>query len=141
VYATADFVLPFVCMIENIEIGIDIEKVERFCEFQKTERNPFLELTFTVTELSYCFDQARPAEHLAGRFAAKEAVIKALANVTGNAMAHNEIEIERNKKGAPVVTLLQSELPDWDIKVSISHTNDTAVAVAVVIGNIVISNR
>ena len=118
-----------------IGIGVDMERVERFRHFKNDSRDPFLQRTFTQAELKYCFGEAAPAEHLAGRFAAKEAVMKALADDIHGTVAYNEIEIKQNDKGAPVVALLRSGLSAYDIQVSISHTSEAAVAVVVVMSN------
>lgn len=117
-------------------IGIDIEEVERFRRFDKDTKEPFLPRVFTPAELMYCFGEACPAEHLTGRFAAKEAVKKALAKIWDKEIAFNEIGIARDGKGAPLVIIDQPELQALDIELSISHTRDLAVAVVVIISNV-----
>jgi len=93
----------------------------------------FLDRVYTASEQSYC--RERPPQ-LAGRFAAKEAVSKALG--TGIRRIHwRNIEILPNRAGAPKVTLygraqLRFEsLGLTSIDVSISHSRDNAVAVAI----------
>lgn len=115
-----------------IGIGVDIERVERFAHFTNVSEDPFLRRVFTPDELAYCFGLANPAEHLAGRFAAKEAVIKALANVFDDTIAYNEIEIGRGAKGAPTVKITRVKAPAFNIQASISHTSEMAVAFVVI---------
>ncbi len=122
-------------MFSIVGIGVDIERVERFAHFVNGRNDPFLQRVFTVGELAYCFGQASPAEHLAGRFAAKEAVIKALTNFTNDPVAQSDIEIARNEKGAPIVRLKSGLLPPPNIQISISHTSETAMAFVIVMSN------
>ena len=111
-------------------IGIDIEKVSRF--HVKKIKASFLKRVYTAKELRYCFNQAKPAEHLAGRFAAKEAVIKALAIFTKRPIAHRDIEIINDRFGTPSVFLKNSLANTLHISLSISHMEDAAI-VAVII--------
>jgi holo-[acyl-carrier protein] synthase len=108
-------------------IGIDVIEIERI--ERALERRPRLaERLFTAAELGYCRERARPGRHLAARFAAKEAVIKALG---GPALAPAEIEIIADP--APEVTLhgRAAELAGpREFSVSLTHSRDTAAAVA-----------
>ena len=61
-------------------IGVDIETIERFRNTELIETKRPLKKIFTPNELVYCQDYADPAPHLAARFAAKEAIVKALAS-------------------------------------------------------------
>ena len=92
-------------------------------------RRPSLaERLFTESERAYAASKARPAQHLAARFCAKEAVAKAL---TLDAFTWQDIEVVSDG-GAPRI-VLHGELADLDerIDLSLSHTREMAVAVAV----------
>lgn len=106
-------------------LGIDLVKIKRFAPFILDKKNRFLLNNYTEAELDYCFSFKNPAPHLAGTFAAKEAVFKSL---TRNNISQSVIEIRRTKK-KPVVWIcghLQKS-----VKVSISHTDELALAIAI----------
>lgn len=105
-------------------IGIDIEPIERW-----SDPDPRL---FTERELSYCQSQARPAESFAGRWCAKEAVVKAFGGVAR--VGIREVEILAGDAGEPVA-VLPAELTDrgFGVLVSIAHDATQAIAVAAVV--------
>jgi holo-[acyl-carrier protein] synthase len=111
-------------MSQIIGIGVDIEKISRFEVFETNKEHAFLKRAFTNDELDYCFSQARPSQHLAARYAGKEAVVKALS--TQVRILYNQIEILNDKKGRPMVTLEIDH--GLDIKISLSHSGDMAIA-------------
>lgn len=115
--------------MERIGVGVDIEEIARFENFQSEQENDFLNRVFTKRELQYCFSQKSPAQHLAARFSGKEAVIKSL-NSLGimKSFAYNAIEILRNKKGVPQVKIL--DFP-FEIHMSLSHSRNYAIAFVV----------
>ena len=106
-----------------IGIGTDIESINRFKESCKDKN--FLNLIFTKSEIDYCKKMKNPHVSYAGKFSAKEAVIKAL----GGKLAMKDIEIANSKQGKPIVSVRNKK----NIKVhcSISHTDDYVVANAV----------
>ena len=104
-------------------IGLDIVDISRFRKLKRTAA--VLEKTFTSRELDYCFAFKDPAPHLAGLFAAKEAVAKSL---DGQAVVY-EIEIRHEKSGKP--TVWQKNKQDKKIAVSITHTDTIAAAIAI----------
>lgn len=117
-------------------IGIDIEDIERF----ENKSQEFLDRIYTQKEQEYCLSKAKPESHLAVRFCAKEAVIKAL-----NAMniAHpqlNKIEIYHDENKCPKIRLLGklfekvigSDYDDLTIEVSLSHDKTKAIAFVVI---------
>ena len=77
------------------QVGVDIEEISRF--ENKTIENDFhfLNKIYTENELDYCFSNAQPARHLAARFCAKEAVVKALSNILNKNLSYSQIEILR----------------------------------------------
>lgn len=105
-------------------VGIDVESVERFKKFKKNRTNPFLSRVFTKRELAYCFKYADPVPHLAGTFAAKEAVSKAF----NGKISSVEVEIVRRPHGAPYALRNKLKIP---ISISITHTASVAAAIAV----------
>jgi holo-[acyl-carrier protein] synthase len=111
-------------------IGVDIISVARIAQAVGSDR--FVQRVFTEAEQAYCARGAYPAQHYAGRFAAKEAVIKCLRRKT----PWREIEILRLESGAPVVKLhgRAAELADGrEVLVTISHTGEYSVAHAVLL--------
>lgn len=118
--------------------GIDIAEVGRFRKLPyKTNKN-FYNKIFTENEIKYCIDKADPYQHFAARFAAKEAVIKALGKKIGDV---RKIEIINERDGRPQVetkNLLRRRIGLWPKKpktkilLSLSHVKEYAVAVAFV---------
>jgi holo-[acyl-carrier protein] synthase len=107
-------------------VGIDLIEIERI--ERALERRPRLaERLFTRDEIAYAAGRARPGRHLAARFAAKEAVIKAL----GTAVSPREIEIE---PGEPPKVRLHGRAADLaggrELSISLTHSRETAAAVA-----------
>ena len=120
----------------KLRTGIDMIEIERLETLNPNIRQRFLNRVYTPGELE---DSADVPASLAGRFAAKEAVAKALGCGIGP-VAWKEIEIRRGEQGEPVLELHgnarqmadQLGLSTWSI--SISHTRTHATAVAVAIG-------
>ncbi|UCH11248.1 MAG: holo-ACP synthase [Fidelibacterota bacterium] len=110
-------------------VGTDLVEVGRIQEMIERWADRFLERIFTSEEISYCQRQVRPAQHFAGRFAAKEAVKKALYSAgQTEPVLFKQIQVNRDQQGAPWVRLRGlSEIP----QVSISHTDRYAVATAI----------
>ena len=106
-------------------IGIDIISIERFKDVKESDF-PSWEKFFTEDEWRYAFDSAHTAERLAGIFAAKEAVMKAVGAAV--VKRYDLIEIIHNFEGAPTVHLAIGEKKY--IVVSISHDAGLAVAIA-----------
>ena len=112
-------------------LGIDIVEVARFDKYANNLESRFCKRVFTQYELDYLSTKGQAS--MAGLFAAKEAVSKALG--TGfSGFFPNEIEIKHDSKGAPYVNLqgITKQLADGSkILVSISHTKTLAVAAAI----------
>jgi holo-[acyl-carrier protein] synthase len=112
-----------------IYVGNDLVEVDRIQALIERWADRFLLRIFTRDEITYCKQRARPALHFAGRFAAKEAVKKALYSSGRIApILFRQIQVHRDQYGAPVVQLDGLE---WNLRVSISHTTHYAVATAV----------
>lgn len=106
------------------ETGIDIVDISRFESFTQDKDHDFLHKTFTPYELDYCFLHKDVAPHLAGIFAAKEAVSKALGT---ERFPFISIEIRHKNDGKPEAYKEGKKLP---VSVSIAHTRTIATAVA-----------
>ncbi|MSQ23803.1 MAG: holo-[acyl-carrier-protein] synthase [Chloroflexi bacterium] len=112
-------------------LGVDIIEIGRVARVLSKHASGFRRRVYTDLEWQQC---SRSVASLAGRFAAKEAVMKSLG--VGN-MAFRDIEIARLPSGKPQVRLVgrmqrrAERLGVTDIEVSISHSRDNAVAVAV----------
>lgn len=106
------------------DIGVDVVEVSRFETFSQNKSSNFLQKVFTSYELDYCFQYKDVAPHLAGIFAAKEAVSKALG---AKRYPFIEIEIRHRKDGKPVAYQHMKVLP---ISISIAHTSSVSIAVA-----------
>ena len=121
------------CAIPRFGIGVDIERVDRFKEVDTVNRSAFLKKIFTADEVEYCFSMSLPAQHLAAKFAGKEAVVKALASLGRTGLGYSDIEILNDKSGVPGASIRKAGHDNLQIQLSLSHSRDDAVAVAVVI--------
>ena len=116
----------------DIFIGTDIVEVSRIDSSISTSGKRFLNRIYTDIEQKYCDSKSNPSIHYAGRFAAKEAVMKALKSSGHNKpIPFTSIDVHSKNNGEPVVIL------NFDYKgkckVSISHTDTYAIASAIFI--------
>ena len=112
-----------------MDVGIDLLEIHRL-ERALARRPRLAQRLFTDTELEYATGQARPGQHLAARFCAKEAVAKALG-LTG--WAFRDVEVVAGD-GAPSVRLTgvpAQRAAGRGVSVSLTHTRTTAGAVAI----------
>lgn len=116
----------------TIGIGTDIENIGRFSSLQKTKSQSFFKKIFSKKELNYCFSKKNPAQHLAARFAAKEAVTKALEKFNIKSLDYNMIEIINKQNGAPKIKIHKPNFNNLQIHISLSHCKDKALAFAIV---------
>ncbi len=114
----------------EVGVGVDIESLQRFQKLNLTHDKTFLQRIYTPKELSYCFAKKYPAQHLAVRFTAKEAVLKALSVLGTTKLPLNTIEIYNDKKGIPYVNLIATKSEKFCLKISLSHDKDKALAFA-----------
>ena len=110
-------------------VGTDIVEVPRI---RKLARRPkFLDRVFTAAEQAYCLAKKNPAQHFAVRFAAKEAVWKALSGLKVRGVGHKEIGVRRHPDGRPSLSLSpRLKKYEKNFSLSLSHTKDHAIAVA-----------
>jgi holo-[acyl-carrier protein] synthase len=119
-------------MKSDFGIGVDIESIGRFKKAGTTGDSSLLKKIFTTAELDYCFSCRAPAQHLAARFAGKEAVMKALAGLNRAGPSYKDIEIINDEKGVPGAKIRKSGFDNLQIKISLSHGKQEAIALAIV---------
>ncbi len=115
-------------------LGNDIIEIDRVRKAYQEHGQAFLNRLFTEKEQEYCKKQKDPVPRFAGRFAAKEALAKALGCGFGDSLSWKDIEILPNSDGKPHVHLstgLVEKFQNPEILVSISHCKEYASAVAV----------
>lgn len=116
--------------MELYGLGTDIVQVDRIEKIVGKWNDKFLTRIYCPEELSYCRSGRNRYQRLAGRFAAKEAVIKSL----GERVPWKSIKVISLKSGQPAVKLISSagldELVNQQMMVSISHTSRYATATA-----------
>lgn len=121
-------------MVKNV--GNDIIEISRIKKAWQRHGDRFLEKIFTAKEQAYCLSKkACPERHLAGRFAAKEAIAKALGTGFGP-ISWLDIEIINDAQGKPIVVSserLLSEFNHPQFLISISHCHEYATAVAILL--------
>jgi holo-[acyl-carrier protein] synthase len=119
-----------------IGIGIDIIEIERIKSSIDRFGDSFLNKIYTQNELDYCLAKNNKYQHLAARFAAKEAIYKALATGWEKAATWKNMEITNEPNGLPVVKffgkLNEFFSDDKDIKISLSHSDNYVTCVAII---------
>lgn len=118
-------------------VGTDIIEVRRIQEAIERHGSRFIDRLFTENEKRYCQRYQNSILHFAGRFAAKEAILKALGTGLQSEIKWKEIEIINNNKGKPEAHLsprLQRLFPLTHLFISISHCEDYATATAILTG-------
>ena len=115
-------------------LGVDIVEVFRMRDAMKKWGENFLGKIFTKEELKYANSRRFSPQHLAGRFAVKEAVVKAFGEPRRFPIKWTEVEVLNDKEGKPVIEFyggalkLKRRKKISDIMVSISHSKNYAVA-------------
>jgi holo-[acyl-carrier protein] synthase len=123
--------------MQIIAHGIDLVDCPRIEEMVERHGDRFINRVFTAAEQAYAEANKNKAEKLAGRFAAKEAILKLMGTGWRGKIAWTDIEIVNNAAGQPEVTLsgevkkLAEELGIKHISVSITHTANFVIASAV----------
>ena len=117
-----------------IGLGVDIAEVDRIEEAIKRHGRAFLERIFTASEIAYCERHRNRFERYAGRFAAKEAAMKALGTGWASGVRWVDIEVTRLESGKPTLTLHGATRQHADRQgvrraiLSITHSGNTAFA-------------
>lgn len=110
-------------------IGTDLIEVKRIREAIERQGDAFLQKIFCDEEIQYAQKSKDPYPHYAARFAAKEAVFKAIGNQSF--VAWKKIKIINDANGKPCCEYLDNDFP-YNILISLSHTQDYAVANAII---------
>lgn len=137
-YNVADMRFGSEVFMARAGIGVDIVEIARMESILK--RTPSFALrVFTDEERAYCESSNRPATHYACRFAAREAVLKALGTGFSSGVGRRDVSVSRDSSGKPIAVLsgraleIAHELGVIEVALSLSFTNDVAVANAMTI--------
>ena len=120
--------------MSDIFIGTDIVSIPRLKKtINSSQGDKFINRIFTENEINYCNNKVDSFIHFAGRFAAKEAIKKALLSSEKiDSVNMKSIEIISGKNRKPEVNLIISSKLKFQCKVTISHTDEYAVAFALI---------
>jgi holo-[acyl-carrier protein] synthase len=120
-----------------VGIGLDLVKIDRIRSIAERWQARFLDRLYTKAERRYCLARPSPHASFAGRFAAKEAVLKALGTGWSDGIRWQDIQVLNDRTGRPRATVtgrvktLMKRAGITDIHISLSHDTDYAVAQAV----------
>lgn len=119
-----------------IGIGIDIIEIDRIKESVDEYGDHFLKKVYTPNEIKYCLSKKNKYQHLAARFAAKEAIYKAVSSNWDSELGWQDMEIINAPNGMPEVKFkgnLEKFLSnEKSLKISMSHSRDYVACVAIV---------
>ncbi len=124
-----------------ISNGIDLIECRRIEQVWRRHPDRFLARILTVNEQAYCLRRKNPVPSIAGRFAAKEAVLKVLGTGWRGAIAWTDMEVTNNAAGQPTLALtgacqdIAAGLGIAQILISVTHTEHYAAASAIGIGS------
>ena len=122
-----------------VGIGLDLVRIDRVRAVADRWKARFLDRLYTPAERRYCMARPSPYASLAGRFAAKEAVLKALGTGWTDGIRWRDIQVLNDRSGRPRATVsgrvktLMKRAGVTDIHVSLSHDTDYAVAEAILV--------
>ena len=120
-----------------VGLGTDIVEVERIGRMIEQHGDSFVRRIFTAAEVEYCQQRKHSAEPFAGRWAAKEAVMKVLGTGFVQGTHFQEIEVVSEKSGRPRIVLhgstaeVANQLGISDVLITISHCREYATATAI----------
>jgi len=115
-----------------IYIGTDIVPISRIENLIKKKGDRFIDFIFTDIEQCLCNEKADPSIHYSGKFAAKEAVKKALlSSKMFTNISLKSIEIQNDDFGAPIINMRSKDIDIENLNVSISHAGEYATATAI----------
>lgn len=126
--------------MQVIGIGTDIVQCERIAKMMEKHGLLFLERVYTPREILYCGQRKAATQHYAGRWAAKEAVLKTLGTGWSRGIQWTEIEVRNEPAGQPLIVLdgvareIATERGITTIHISISHCQSHATAYALAVG-------
>jgi holo-[acyl-carrier protein] synthase len=117
-----------------VGMGIDIAEVKRIAAVIESQKERFLQRVYTPDEVAYCQQFKNRYERFAGRFAAKEAAMKALGTGWSRGVRWVDLDVVRHPSGRPTLTLkgeakkIADALGVKTIAISITHTSEQAIA-------------
>jgi holo-[acyl-carrier protein] synthase len=120
-----------------IGTGVDVVEIPRFRTVMERLKDRFILRIFTAAERQYCGAHRNPAPHFAARFAAKEALFKALGTGWAKGVTWLDVEVLREGPDAPTMKLhgealrLSTAMGAQAIHLSLSHTDQWAVATVI----------
>jgi holo-[acyl-carrier protein] synthase len=123
-----------------IGIGTDIVECLRIAQMIERHADLFLQRVFTDNEVAYCSSSKASTQHYAGRWAAKEAVLKAMGTGWSRGIGWRDIEVRNDQQGRPSVAFgggareACERLGIVELHISISHCRTFATAYAVACG-------
>ena len=120
----------------KIKCGTDIIEIDRIKESIESLGDKFLNRVYTQKEIEYCESKkAQKYQHYAARFAAKEAIFKAISESLADKfeLGWNDYEVSNDETGKPIVKITGLDLKNIEIDLSISHCKQYAVATVVAI--------
>ena len=120
-----------------MRVGIDVIEVERVKSAIEKYGERFLRRIFTEREINYCSRRKKPYQSFAGRFSAKEAVMKAIGTGLSSGIRWKDIEILNDERGRPYVILhgkAREMVNNRKVDISISHSDTCAAAVCIIYG-------
>ena len=126
--------------MDIIGIGTDITECLRIARMIERHGELFIGRIYTADEIQYCQSRRQATQHFTGRWAAKEAVLKALGTGWVKGISWRDIEILNEPSGRPVVELrggaekVARQLGIAEMLVSISHCHTHATAYAIAVG-------
>ncbi len=127
-------------MPDIIGIGTDITECLRIARMIERHGELFIDRVYTPDEISYCQSRKQSTQHFAGRWAAKEALLKALGTGWRKGITWRDLEIRNEASGKPVVAVrggakdVVEQLGISKLLVSISHCRTHATAYALAVG-------
>lgn len=117
-----------------VGMGIDIAEVKRIQAVIESQAERFLRRVYTLDEVAYCEQFKNKYERYAGRFAAKEAAMKALGTGWSRGVRWVDVEVVRVRGGRPTISLkgeakkIADGMGVKNIALSITHTSEQAIA-------------
>lgn len=123
-----------------IGIGTDIIECSRILQMIEKHGDVFLQRVYTQEEITYCSGRKAANQHYAGRWAAKEAVLKALGTGWAHGIQWTDVEVVNQQGGKPIIVLtnkaleISRDMGIVDMMISISHCKDYATAYATATG-------
>jgi holo-[acyl-carrier protein] synthase len=120
-----------------VAIGVDLCEIPRLSKLITEHGERFLEKVYTPEEIAYCSQKVNGVINFAARFAAKEALLKALGTGLGAEMNWKDVEVVNDAQGKPHFKFygqVAKYIADRKVLLSLTHTNENALAFVVIEG-------